>query len=317
MRHIVPRNRPLSIGEQFEIPDLIPEDTDLLWLPHLNIPIRYRGSAKLLVTLHDLEMRHLKLREPRKFPVYLYSRLVFPLIRRRADAIVCDSRFTYDEWLHFYKRTRDVHVIPLGVESAFFDARPGAADHLTPNPYLLYVGNVKPHKNLRRLIEAFLKIKDRIPHDLVIAGKLAGLRSGDRSIPGLVEAGGERIRLTGRVSQPELEALYAGADLFVFPSLYEGFGLPPLEAMAAGTAVAASDISVVREACADAAAYFNPRDPADIARAIEAALADDARTELVRKGRERAQARNWDRPIAETLRVIRATLPDGAAKTGD
>jgi glycosyltransferase involved in cell wall biosynthesis len=260
------------------------------------------------VTLHDLEMRHLT-GGRRKLAVYLYSRLVFPIVRRRAAALLCDSKFTYDEWTRFYKRTRDVHVIPLGVEDAFFEARSGAADHLTPNPYLLYVGNVKPHKNLRRLIEAFLLIKDQIPQDLVIAGKMEGLRSADQAIPGLVAAGGDRVRMTGRVSQAELKALYAGADLFVFPSLYEGFGLPPLEAMAAGTAVAASDIAVVREACADAAAYFDPRKPADIARTIVAALRNDARERFVREGRNRARAMNWDSPIARTLGVIRNLLP--------
>lgn len=264
------------------------------------------------MTLHDLEMRHLS-GGYRKLAVYLYGRLIFPIISRRAAAILCDSRFTYDEWLRFYRRTQDVHVIPLGVEPGFFDARPGAADHLTPNPYLLYVGNVKPHKNLRRLIEAFLQIKDRIPHDLVIAGKMEGLRSADRAIPGLVAAGGERIRMTGRISQAEIEALYAGADLFVFPSLYEGFGFPPLEAMAAGTAVAASDVPVVREACAEAAEYFNPRDPADIARAIETALAPAAREDLVRRGQERAREMSWDRPLAATERVIRELLPTAAA----
>ena len=273
-----------------------------------------------MVTLHDLEMRHLS-GGPRKFAVYLYSRLIFPLIRRRAAAILCDSQFTYDEWVRYYQRTREVHVIPLGVEAAFFRARRGAADHLTPHPYLLYVGNVKPHKNLRRLIEAFLKIKDRVPHDLVIAGKIEGLRSADQKIPALVASGGGRIRLTGRVEQSELEALYAGADLFVFPSLYEGFGLPPLEAMAAGTAVAASDIPVVREACADAAQYFDPRDTDDMARAMLAVLetktkivtenktdANALRNDLIRRGRERARAMTWDRATETTTRILHETL---------
>lgn len=290
------------------MPGLIPDDTDLLWIPHLNIPVGHKSRGRLLVTLHDLEMRHLAL-SARKLPVYLYSRLIFPIIRRRANAIMCDSEFTYNEWTHFYGRTRDVSVIPLGVEDAFFQARPGAADHLTPNPYLLFVGNVKPHKNLRRLIEAFLKVKDRISHDLVIAGKMDGLRYVDQEIPGLVEAGGDRIRLTGRVSQAELEALYAGADLFVFPSLYEGFGLPPLEAMAAGTAVAASDIAVVREACANAAEYFQPCDVDDMAHAILAALEPGARDELIRKGNARARTMSWDQVTENTARVMRGLLP--------
>ena len=178
---------------------MIPEDTDLLWVPHLNIPLAYRGP--LIVTLHDLEMRHLR-GGLRKFAVYLYSRLFFPVIRRRALALLCDSQFTYDEWKYFYKRTRDVHVVTLGVDENFFAARPGAADHLSPRPYILYVGNVKPHKNLRRLIEAFVQIQDRIPHHLVLAGKMDGLRSADREIPRLIEsAPAGRIHLTRRVDQ--------------------------------------------------------------------------------------------------------------------
>lgn len=317
---LVPQSRPLSLSEQRELPRLIPADTDVLWIPHLNIPVRFRGrgtdgtpQTRLVVTLHDLEMRYLSGGGWRKLAVYVYARLIFPVIRRRARALLCDSAFTHSEWLRFYGPARPAQIlttIPLGVEPAFFHAQRGAADHLTPRPYLLYVGNVKPHKNLRRLIEAFLLVQDQLGDlDLVLAGKLDGLRSADREIPALVERGGERIRLTGRVSQAELEALYAGAELFVFPSLYEGFGLPPLEAMAAGTPVAAANIPVVREACQSAAEYFDPRNPADMGRALIAVATNPERArELRAAGQVRAAEMNWQRCVDQTAATFQTVL---------
>lgn len=136
-------------------------------------------------------------------------------------------------------------------------------------PYILYVGNVKPHKNLRRLVQAFQSIADQIPQDLIIVGKKEGFIIGDSEVAKLAEMMGEKIHFTGFVSNEELKNYYHYADLFVFPSLYEGFGLPPLEAMSAGCKnVAVSNIPVLKEIYGDSVVYFDPEDITSIANQI-------------------------------------------------
>jgi glycosyltransferase involved in cell wall biosynthesis len=193
------------------------------------------------------------------------------------------------------------------VDESWFDIRKTQNPH--EKPFLLYVGNVKPHKNLSGLIRAFALIADQTNHDLLIVGKKEGFITGDEtsSVEGAKLEG--RVRFTGHVSDASLRQYVAHAEVLVFPSLYEGFGLPPLEAMAAGCPVIASGVASLPEICGDAALYCNPYQPRDIASKILELLADDElRRALKLKGSARARKFTWETCVQETCTVIEGLL---------
>ncbi len=299
------KSKMYSLAEQIEIPKLIPKETSLYFAPHYNIPLLYRG--KMLVMVHDLF--HLAMPElVGGFHKTLYARFMFNAVRRKADAILTNSYFSKDELIRFTGEGRQpIYPIHLGVDKSWFDVKPAANPH--GRPYLLYVGNVKPHKNLSGLIEAFGLLVDEIEHDLVLVGKKEGFITGDTNSIHEAERLGGRVRFTGRVNDDELKQYMMHADALVFPSLYEGFGLPPLEAMAAGCPVILSDAASLPEICGDAALYFNPHKPRDLADKILQLLRDATlRAELRAKGLERAQGFAWSKCIDETCEVIRGLL---------
>ena len=155
--------------------------------------------------------------------------------------------------------------------------------HSLPERFIMALSVRRPHKNLATLIEAFGRIAGRIPHDLVLVGETHSRY--DDEVPAAIERLGLRSRVheLGWVSDEDTPALYTLAEIFAMPSLLEGFGLPPLEAMSCGTAVAASNTSSLPEVVADSGLLFDPRDPADIARALERLAVDDAlRREICR-----------------------------------
>jgi glycosyltransferase involved in cell wall biosynthesis len=182
--------------------------------------------------------------------------------------------------------------------------------------FILYAGNIKPHKNLERLVSAFGRLKERPGHEdvkLLIIGdevnKYGALR---RS----VEAAGVRqdVRFFGFVPVGTLAALYRLADAFAFPSLYEGFGLPPLEAMACGTPVLTSRISSLPEVVGDAALLVDPYSVEDIASGLERILGDEAlRADLITRGRARVGQFSWERSVraihAHYMKVLGVSVP--------
>ena len=268
---IIPCTVPIySVREQLVLPRVIPAGADLLWVPHYNIPIFYRG--KLLVTVHDvfhLDMAQMVPGLHRR----LYAKFMFAAVAAKADKIICVSKFTEKRLRYFEPGLQEQKtcVIYNGVDDYW--KQPSAAKESLQRPYLLFVGNVKPHKNLPRLVAAFSEIKDKIPHDLVIVGKEEGFIVGDNKARKCADSLKERIRFTGYISDEELRRLYAGAALFVFPTLYEGFGLPPLEALAAGCRrLLLSDIPVLHEIYGTSAVYANPCDEDELARGILSAV---------------------------------------------
>lgn len=290
-----------SIMEQLEIARKTPRDTGLFWSPHYNFPVFWGG--KLLVTVHDV----FHLANPqyvsglhRRF----YAKFMFRRLVQKADMVLCVSQFTKGELLRLVGGDANkMKVIHNGVDDLWFDIKKGEKPH--PKPYLLFVGNVKPHKNLSRLLQAFERIKDKIPHDLVIVGKKEGFITGDREVIRQAEAFGGRVRFTGLLEDALLQRFYAAADMLVFPSFYEGFGFPPLEAMAAGVPVACSNAASLPEVCGDAALYFNPSDPADIAEKMLRVLGDvKLRGVLVQRGRTQAKSYSWETSSIETSQAI-------------
>lgn len=290
---------------------------DLFHSPHYVLPLR--TPARVVVTIHDLI--HLL------FPGFLPHPLALPYARhllrravRRADRILTVSAATAaDLEQHLGVARRRIDVIWNGVDDAFRRrieapelARELAAVGLSPG-YFLFLGNPKPHKNLERVVRAFA----RLPHDgrrLVIAGASAAVDSERLRQWARELALGERVVVLGHLAPGNLPALLQGALALIFPSLYEGFGLPLAEAMAAGTPVVASTTPALVEIAGGAAELVDPLDVGAIAGGMARLAADpQRRRELAQAGRTRAEAFRWETAAARTLAVYRRVIEAGAA----
>lgn len=301
------RAKRYSVAEQMQLPRAIPSKTDLFFSPYYTIPLFYRG--RLAVTVHD--MSHLVVPEivndKRK---HLYARVMYGALRKRASVIFTDSNFTKQELLRLLQGGREDNIVltPLGVSPEWYGAAQLPA--LRKTSYFVYVGNVKPYKNISRLVEAFIQIKDRIPQDLVIIGQAEGLITGETpQFFERVKSAHPRIQMTGFVSHRELLSLVGHADALVMPSLYEGFGLPPLEAMAAGVPVLVARAASMPEVCGEAAVYFDPQNVEEIARCLmEIAGNPDLRKRLKEAGPQRSRRFTWDSCAETTAGVLNAWL---------
>jgi glycosyltransferase involved in cell wall biosynthesis len=254
------------------------------------------------VTIHDLAFEQW----PADFAAATRAKfkLLTPLAARSAQRVICPSRFTADDVCRRYgvDRTK-VRVIPEAAALATnHTARRPDPDH----PYILAVGDLRAKKNLKALVSAFVALRRRrsIPHRLVLAGVDTGEGARLRAL-----AGDEPIQLTGYVDDARLDALLREAELLVHPSLYEGFGLVVLEAMARGTPVLAARATALPETGGEAADYFEPNEPGDLERQLEALLADKGRrAQLSRHGLARAAQFSWAATARQTADVYRELL---------
>jgi glycosyltransferase involved in cell wall biosynthesis len=293
-----------SLWVQAELPRWLAQDqVDVYWGTEYPLPLGAPRQTRLVLTMHDLV--HVLYPETMSTLNLALSNLLLARSVARADAIVTISDSTRIDLQRLMRpRTRLVRVIPLGVNGAFSardqeQARTRVEQRYPGlSPYVLTVGTFEPRKNVGTLVRAFQSIAARIPHRLAIAGG-----GGWKHEPLLseIERGGlgERVRRLGYVPDDALPDLYAGADAFVFPSLYEGFGLPPLEALASGVPVVCSNASSLPEVVGDAAVLVDPREPESIAAGLLRVLEDPAlRRSLVASGLERASQLTWDRAAA-------------------
>jgi glycosyltransferase involved in cell wall biosynthesis len=233
--------------------------------------VRFRG--RLVVTVHDAYYLQPEARRAVRLDKWLYLRAMYAAVARRADSIVCVSAFTADELATRLGIGRNSVVIHNGIDPEWLTPVVGPRPHAAP--YALFVGNARPHKNLGRLLEAFARVP--APYELVVVGRLFDQ-----------PAAGPRVRFAGSVDHDTLRAFYAHAAALVVPSLYEGFGLPPLEAMASGIPALVARAASLPEICGDAALYCDPRDVGDIAGSSSRILDDEPlRERLVSEGRER------------------------------
>ena len=303
-------NAPIySLREQWEVPSAVPAGSSLLWVPHYNIP--FFSSVPLLVTVHDV----LHVARPDLFPGWnkqFYAKNMFRTVLRRARSVMTVSRFSADELLRLFGKWAQpdrIHVVPNGVEESWFRVSATSNPHV--RPYLLYVGNIKLHKNLRGLVAAFAAILGTIDVDLVIVGEQQGFITTDPEVFSTAAELGERVVFTGRMGLAELEQYYANAAALVLPSLYEGFGLTALEAMASGCPVAVSRVASMPEVCGDAAVYFDPENVEDMARGLRRVLMDETlRTGLRCSGRKRAALFSWDKAADRAVQIVRSILDD-------
>jgi glycosyltransferase involved in cell wall biosynthesis len=232
------------------------------------------------------------------------ERATIRLALRRAAALLCVSEATRADLESRFPAARGkASAIPLAADTAFAEPVAAPGHPSLCRPYVLAVGTLEPRKNLEQLITAWAAVPADARGDRVLA--LVGPRGWDDA-PILASARAAGAQLLGRVSDEELRALYAGAEAFAYPSLYEGFGLPVLEAMAAGTPVVTSNVSSLPEVAGDAALLVDPTDAAAIAAALESVLTDRAQAdELRERGRARAAAFSWERTARETLGLLR------------
>jgi glycosyltransferase involved in cell wall biosynthesis len=295
-----------SMREQLTYWRAMPRDATLLWVPHFNIPLLYRG--KFAVTVHDVF--HLASADVPQVK-QLYARLLFRTVVRRARLVMCDSKFTENELRRLVGEPRHLEVVHLGVSprwSSLSSDEPPIA-----GPYLLAVGNVKPHKNLVRLVAAFERVALDIPHRLVIVGRREGLMTLDTDVERMAERLGERVVFTGHVTREMLERYVAGCSALIHPSLYEGFGLPPLEAMAAGRPVAVSNIASLLEVCGPEADYFDPTDVSSIAGALKRrGLASDDPAASARRRAWTTQF-DWDGCATQSRLLLTQAIETGKA----
>lgn len=265
-----------------------------------------------VVTVHDLAF----LRWPEQVPARRY-RYLSAGIRdavKRAERVIAISEATKADVVELLQvDPARVAVTPLGVDGAFRPVDPDGVTrfrqhHGLDRPYVLAVGNLEPRKNLPTLLRAFARIRDEVPHDLVLVG-------GEGWLTGEIHETlrelrlGDRVRMTGFVEDWELPIWYSAADLFVLPSLYEGFGLPILEAMACGTPVIAAKTSAMPEVAGDAAVLIDPRDEQAIADEMVWLLHDPGFADVLRKrGLIRANMFRWEETAIRTVAVYRAIV---------
>lgn len=274
-----------------------------------------RVSCARVVTIHDLSfMRHPEMFTRRDRLLLTWG---VPLAVRGADQIIVPSAHARDDLFEIFGVSPDrVRVTHEGVSDRFrvdaFDRSRTAdgrqSDRLPSFPYVLTVGNLQPRKNPQRLLTAWAElVGEGLTGEcrLVLAGGSHGRQEDVRSFIAKLRLQ-DHVLLTGYVGDDELPALYAGARAFVFPSLYEGFGLPVLEAMASGVPVACSDLTSLPEVAGSAAALFDPFDVDDIAGRIAALIGDEElRRELIARGLQRVTMFSWEKCARETLGVYR------------
>lgn len=269
---------------------------------------KHRGPK--VTTVHDLSWMHYPEFHPVERVRIMNSRM--PRTLAMADAIIVDSAFVGDEIVdHFGVERERVHVVPLGVDARF---QPRSAMQTAPGlqplglrhgQYLLVVATLEPRKNLDGLLDAYLGLPEAVQRDypMVVVGA-DGWRSRRLSARLDALARSARVRRLGFIAEDVLRDVIAGARLLAFPSVYEGFGLPPLEAMASGVPVVASSTSSVPEVTGNAALLVAPGDVEALRGALEKGLGDEEwRGQAVRLGLERASRFGWERCVDSTVDV--------------
>lgn len=310
-----------DLREEVEIPIwLSDEKVDLFHLPQNGFRIPTQCSCKLVVTIHDLIPYFL----PEMVRPSFLRRFTneMPTIVEHADRIITVSHTSKKDIINIFKVAPEkIVVIPSAPTSAFRPLPKSTTKNWLRDtyglkkPYILYVGGLNPRKNVPELIYAYAKIRKLLPcgQPLVILGPEGKHLSKLRLLGEALNLTAEELIFPGFIDSSELPYFYNGADLFVYPSLYEGFGLPPIEAMACGTPVITSNVSSLPEVVGEAALTVNPYDTLDLAETILKVLSDDSlRSDLIRKGLQHSRKYNWRNIAQQVLEVYHDVVLDQA-----
>lgn len=286
------------LWEQFILPLMIPRKA-LLWSPANSGPL---AVTRQVVTIHDVGV----LDHPEWFaPIFrFWYSILFPVLAQRVRVVLTVSQYSRRSILDkFNLPEKNVIVCPNGVNQDQFhpcDARRVIDKYGVADSYVLFVGSIDPRKNLARLLQAWEQLNDFPDAQLVIAGSKGSIF---RESPALHAS--ERVRHLGYVPEQDLPALYSGATLFVMPSLFEGFGLTVLEAMACGTPVITSNAGALPEVSGDAAVLVDPASVVQLNEAMRALLSDAGlRLRLREKGLERVCLFSWESSAEQIWEVL-------------
>ena len=302
-----------TFAEQLFFPLLLnKQKLDLMHFPHFNVPLLYSG--RFVLTIHDLILTHFPtIRATMLNPVfywfkYVAYKLAISSALWRAKKIITVSEFTKKDIISKYPKVSEKMVVTYEACDDTCQISKDSPHHILEKygiikQYILYVGNAYPHKNLERLIESFELISGKFPDlRLALVGKEDFFYARLKKM--VIEKNIPNVQFLGFVSDADLDVLYRFAECYVFPSLYEGFGLPPLEAMAKGTPVVCSDHPCMQDILGSAAFYENAKNSESFAEAISKVLDDKVLKEnLVAKGYEQIKKYSWDKMARETAEV--------------
>lgn len=299
-----------SVWMQAELPFWLTQDNiDVFWGTQHILPLRMSKKIKGILTMHDLV--HYVFPETMK-PLNLFiNRLIIPPSVHRTDAIVAISHWTLSDVKKYLNpHPKVMKVAHLGVGKNFYPRDVSQSKSLLrekfqiTKPFLLTVGTFEPRKNIAGIFKAYSLLADKIPHDLVVVGQ-KGWKNKQVLDEMLKSRISSRIHLLGYVEDELIPNLYSAADIFIFPSLYEGFGLPPLEAMACAVPVVSSNISSIPEVVDDAALLINPQNPLEISIGIKKILElPELRSQLIERGLRQAAQFTWDKAARAMVDVI-------------
>jgi glycosyltransferase involved in cell wall biosynthesis len=293
--------RNYDFREHLEIPWKVRGMSDYFYFsPHYVFPLFLKN--RLVVTIHDVI--HFK------FPQYFRSPLKVRMgkffitqVKKRASLIFTVSQTSKQDLVEMFSfRPEQIHAVPSGIADRFFTAPQNPSPF--PFPYIITVSNLKPHKNILLLLEAFAAVAAHYPDIKLV---LAGIPDGRSLERWLAEKRlQERVVIKGYVSAQELVALIDGAEFFVYPSLYEGFGFPPLEAMARGRAVISSTGGSLKEVLADSAVFFSPTSSEELAESITRFLdSAELRSSYAEKGAAHSQNFRWSHTLNQYIDILR------------
>jgi len=296
-----------SIKEQLELFNKIPE-CDIFWSPHYNIPLLPIKAKKRIVTIHDVF--HLAFYNTLGLKQKIYAKFVINQAVKRSNLVLTDSVFSKNEIFKYTGHITNT-IVGCSIDTNKFNLindidklNKVREKYSLPIEFLLFVGNVKPHKNIKNLLFA---LNDTNYH-LVIVGKKDGFITGDNGIANLIKNDKikDRIHFTGYVEDEDIPIIYNLAKLFIFPSLYEGFGIPPLEAQACGIPVICSSTASLPEVGGvDSVLYIDPYNPDDIKEKILALMNDeDLQKELIRKGFENVKRFSWEKSAKKIIDIL-------------
>lgn len=304
-----------SFSEQTILPILyLGENLDLLFVPHFNVPILYPG--KFVTTIHDLTVLRVRTGRVTTLPYpfymlkYLGAFLAHLVAIKRSQKIFTVSQFVKDDIVKTFKvNPKKVVLTPCAVGASFSRRTKNEIDvvlqkYIIKEPYLFYIGNGYPHKNLERLIKAFESVSADFPDlTLVLAGKKNFFyeRLEKESMSSVVN---KRLLFPGFVDEGDLPALYSGAEAFINPSLYEGFGIQTLEAFACGCKVICSNVTSLPEIGGDLADYFDPRSTESIAEVIKSNLQKTS-FDFYARAADRVRQFSWRSSAQTILEVIK------------
>jgi len=314
-----------TLAEQIIMPYLIwRAHLDLMHFPHFNVPVL--TPVKFVVTIHDLILTKFPTIRATTLSPLFYKiknriyRIVIWLAIKRAKIVIAVSQFTKDDIVRQFKIKPDKVVVTYEGVSGLLNKKLGGFSndkeillgYNISSPFLLYVGNAYPHKNLEGLVKVFSVIHGKRPNlSLVLVGRQDYFYKRVQEFTEKYWGEKSPVIFPGFVPDENLAFLYNHALAYVFPSFYEGFGLPPLEAMAGGCPVVSSNKSSLPEILGEAAIYFNPEDEGEMIKQIEKIIEDkNLRQELVKRGYEQVKKYSWEKCAQETLGVYGEVLGD-------